>query len=87
MVRRRLKETVRLERVEELKADLRRSRAQIVRLRKAVASLRVCRCKDKSRDCLRCGTPFDPSWSKCPSIENFCDEFCRKEYRRFWGHE
>jgi len=31
---------------------------------------------DELRYCLRCDTPFDPSWSGTPETEEYCDEKC-----------
>ncbi len=68
--------------IEGLKTKLRKARSVGSRLRKLVDRLKVCFCIDKTRNCLRCQTPFDPSWSHWPSIEQFCDAFCRTEHRR-----
>ena len=39
----------------------------------------MCFCKDKTRDCLYCSSPFDPTWSAFPAWERFCNEYCKRK--------
>jgi len=82
---RRFKQTDYKVRAKELQDNLRRSQARVSNLTKMVKRMKVCFCIDKTRNCFYCQTPFDPSWSHVPSIERFCDDHCKREYRRIFG--